>query len=216
MLYFVQGTRCQWLHDPRYRSPRARGRKAIALSRLASTKGDVPALPRDWAVEGLGTGGVLSARQAERTGAQLNVEGPISGSFRVTWTGRLAYLVYDSDVLDNSSVRAAFAVSPRTTKEKAPGSVCNGSEAGRDKRSRRDWLALRGPEEVLSGFVWLRLRSRRWRRCRVVSRWKSEVCTNLKRQGRKEFPLQSSRSACRARNKRSGKLVKAAVLAGPG
>lgn len=105
--YFPVGTLPEWLTDSGMPAALVEGeKKAIALFRLAFHEIDRPR----WLAIGLA--GVYGwhgriGRVPKANGGYKEVKGVISDFDRITWTSRLVYIVFDSDVDTNPDVTKA-------------------------------------------------------------------------------------------------------------
>lgn len=105
LFYIPLGTPPEYLTDPTVRVVFTEGeKKALALYRLFIERGErvlVIALPGVWNWRG------TVGKASDEKGVRRDVKGVISDFSRVTWQDRAVYVVFDSNVATNDSVRAA-------------------------------------------------------------------------------------------------------------
>lgn len=109
LLYFMPDTRPESLQDTSLNIAFTEGeKKVIALYRLAFHEVDglqpcfLPiGLPGVWNWRG------TIGKADDEKGARCDVKGPIPDLDRIEWSGRIAYIIFDSNVVTNSDVRAA-------------------------------------------------------------------------------------------------------------
>jgi uncharacterized protein (DUF927 family) len=152
MLYFVPGTPAAWLEDTALPIAITEGeKKGIALFRLACENSDAPrfvavALPGVWNWRG------TVGKEAGPDGSRLSVKGPIPDLARVHWKARKVYIVFDSNVHANYSVRSARSSLARELRKRGAHVFFVNVPELEGVNGIDDWLALRGPEEVLNAF----------------------------------------------------------------
>lgn len=107
LLYFVPGTAVGWLQDTSLPIVVTEGeKKTLALYRLAFHESQRPrflplGLSGTWGWRG------VVGKAGDDDGVRRDVKGPIPDLDLIEWRGRLAYIIFDSNVSSNESVRAA-------------------------------------------------------------------------------------------------------------
>lgn len=128
-------------------------KKALAAYRLADHRGTQSPQFVPVAVSGVWNWRGTVGREAGPDGSRQAVKGPIADLDRITWQGRVAYIVYDSDKKRNPSIRAAENGLARELKGR--GAIVKIVELpdlpGLEKTGLDDFLAhdLGGPDKTL-------------------------------------------------------------------
>jgi putative DNA primase/helicase len=121
LLYFAVGTDPAWLSNTQLPLVITEGEfKTIALNRLARHGIATGQLPRFLAV---GLSGVWNwkgtTRAYDAAGSRIEIKEPIADLARVVWDDRRVLILYDSDLEEKDSVRAARAMLTRELRSRA-------------------------------------------------------------------------------------------------
>jgi hypothetical protein len=151
LLYFAPGTPAEWLDDSSIPAALTEGeKKCLALHRLAYHGVEV-GRPRfmPLAVSGVwnwrGTVGKTTDEQGRR-----DIKGVIPDFDRVNWQGRVVYIIFDSNVATNDSVRAARRELGKELQRRGASVRMVDLPEVEGVNGVDDLLALKGPEFVLS------------------------------------------------------------------
>jgi putative DNA primase/helicase len=153
LLYFPVGTDPAWLNDPQIPLVITEGEfKAIALARAARHDWQ-KAKPRFLAV---GLSGVWNwkgtiGKTTDAEGHRIDVKGAISDLARLDWDDRRVLIVFDADLEDNDSVRAARHMFTKELRSRGAQVSWFNWPADRPPQAKGidDLLAAVGPEKVL-------------------------------------------------------------------
>lgn len=153
-LYFAPGTDPAWLSEIRLAVVITEGEfKTLALSRLARHQlSDASELPRFLPV---GLGGCWNwkgkaGKTVDAAGARVDDKAPIPDLSLITWKGRTVVIIFDRDLENNESVRAAHAL--LTSELQKRGAAVSWFQWPADAVQAKgidDLLAAIGPEKVL-------------------------------------------------------------------
>lgn len=160
LLYTVPGMPAEWLADATIPVVVVEGeKKAIALFRLALYGTQDPSRPRFLPI---GLSGVWGWRGTvgkitDQNGARRDERGPIPDLSRITWKGRIVYVVFDRNVYTNKHVaNARHALTDELARQGAEVRWVNLPSRldlhGGDVNGVDDLLALWGPDRVLKLF----------------------------------------------------------------
>ena len=153
LAYFSPGTTLDALADTNLPLAIVEGeKKCLAILRLATWESEKPrwlpvGIPGVW--NWRGTVGKTTGPDGDR----CDVKGPISDLDRISWSGRRVFIIFDSDVATNESVKAARRLLADELRSR--GSIVllvtvpapDGAKVGID-----DLLASDGPEKALALF----------------------------------------------------------------
>jgi putative DNA primase/helicase len=159
MLYFVPGTLVELLKDVSLDIVITEGeKKTLALYRLSKYKVEEPkflsvGIPGVWNWRG------IIGKTDGPNGERLDVKGPIADLDLISWTGRKVFILFDSNVKTNSSVRRARSELTRELTRrgakvffiKIPEEYSTNNYT-KSINGVDDLLAVAGPEYVLSLF----------------------------------------------------------------
>ena len=154
LLYFPIGTDPAWLTDPQMPLVITEGEfKTLALAR-AARHGQQIATPRFLAV---GLSGVWNWRgtigkTTDAEGRRIDVKGTIADLSRVVWDDRQVLIVFDADLEENDSVRAARFMFTKELRSRAAQVSWFNWPADRAPQAKGidDLLNAIGPEKVLA------------------------------------------------------------------
>jgi hypothetical protein len=150
LAYFVPGTLPEWLEDTNLPLAIVEGeKKAIALFRLAFHETETPrflpvGLSGVW-----GWRGVIS-KETDEKGARRDVKGVISDFDLISWKGRTVFIIFDTNVATNESVKAARLHLAKEAKRR--GAIAHFVELPQTERVNGvdDLLGLKGADYVLA------------------------------------------------------------------
>ena len=152
LLYLPPGALPEWLQDTALPIAITEGeKKALALHRLALDDGDSVML-RFFAI---GIPGVWNWRgtigkENDVNGVRRDVKGPISDLSRINWDRRTVYIIFDTNVATNPSVRAARRGLAKELARRGARARLVDLPQEEGANGVDDLLALNGPEFVLS------------------------------------------------------------------
>jgi hypothetical protein len=151
-LYVPPGVTLDQLSDPSISIALVEGeKKALALWRLARHETDKPRfIPI--AIAGVWNWRGTVGKTNDSLGERIDVKGPIADLGRIAWQGRLVFIVFDTNVDSNDSVKwARMGISHELGKRDAKVDFVN-LPADCGVNGVDDLLAVWGPERVLELF----------------------------------------------------------------
>jgi hypothetical protein len=156
LLYFVPGTRAEWLDDTDLPIVLTEGeKKAIALSRLAwhdIAEGSERPHSLALAVSGVWNWRGSIGKEPGPNGERLDVKGVIPDFNRIQWAGRKTLIAFDSDTKTNDHVRAARLELARHLVCERSADVCFveiPTRGADNKTGIDDYLSAVGPDRTL-------------------------------------------------------------------
>ena len=150
LMYFVPGTPDAWLQDANLPVVVVEGEfKSLALWRLAHHDADASrwlpvGIPGCWGWRG------TVEKTTGPDGDRRDVKGPIADLDRISWAGRLIYLVPDTNVTDNISVSVAWRELGRELERRGASTVMVEIPQESGINGIDDYLARHGPDAAMA------------------------------------------------------------------
>jgi len=159
LAYFVPGTLPEWLEDTSIPLAIVEGeKKAIALFRLAHHQSCALRFLPVGLAGVWGWKGTVGQVQDEK-GANRKVKGVIADFEHIAWTGRTVFIVFDTNVLTNDSVRSARNELAKEVRRRGATVRFVDLPQIESINGVDDLLGLRGPDYVLALFETAKLHS---------------------------------------------------------